>query len=69
LAEGLLNALKYGVIETLDLLRRWLAAEEAGNLRAVVPGLGVTCSDWVLQGVWTAAEVDKRIDGTGSQIR
>ena len=49
LAEGLLNALEDGVVEALDLLSGRLAAEEAGDLRAIVPGLGIAGRDGTLQ--------------------
>ena len=65
LTEGLLNARQDGVVEALDLLRVWLAAEKAGDLRAVVPCLGIAGRDGILQGVRAIAEIDKRINGTG----
>ena len=61
LTEGLLNACHDGVVEALDLLSAGLAAEQAGDLRAVVPRLGITGRDGVLQRVRAIAEIDKRI--------
>ena len=63
LAEGLLDPLEDGAVKALDLLRGRLAAKEAADLGAVVPGLRIACGDAILQRVRTVAKIDKGIDG------
>ena len=70
--EGLLHPLEDGAVERGDLLGGGLAAEEAGDLRAVVPGVGAAARQGVGVEERAAAEVEVGVvdrDRRGSRRR